>query len=72
MRRFAFLSGLILGGSVCAWILGSALTFLLTGKLPAVRASDGGPPRLELIDVNALYESPEIVSRTASRWGEEG
>jgi len=72
MRRIAFLSGLILGGGVCAWILGSALCFLFTGKLPAIQVGEGGTPRLELIDVNALYETPEIVSQAASRWGEEG
>ena len=37
MRRIAFLCGLILGGSVIAYVLGSALIYLFTGKLSSVR-----------------------------------
>ena len=72
MRRIAFLSGLILGGGVCGWILGSALCYLFTGKLPSIQVGEDGQARLGLIDVNALYETPEIVPEMASQWGEEG
>ena len=36
MRRIAFFSGLILGSSVCAWILGFILIHLYTGKILAL------------------------------------
>jgi hypothetical protein len=67
MRRIAFFSGLILGSSVCAWMLGSALTYLYTGKVPAIQTSEGGRSRLGLIDVNTLYETPEIVPDSTAR-----
>ena len=72
MRRIAFLSGLILGSSVCAWMLGSALCYLFTGKFPAIQTIEGGQPRLGLIDVSTLYETHEIVPESAVQWGEEG
>ena len=61
MRRFAFASGLILGGSVTAWLLGSALCYLFTGKLPSVQVGPDQRPRLSLIDVDRLYETPSVV-----------
>lgn len=61
MRRIAFVSGLILGGSVTAWLLGSALCYLFTGKLPSIEARPNERPRLALIDVDRLYETPSIV-----------
>ena len=67
MRRFAFVSGLILGGSVIAWLLGSALCYLFTGKLPAIEAREHQPPRFSLVDVGGLYETPSVV--TASPQG---
>lgn len=68
MRRIAFLCGLILGSSVTAFFLGSALVYLFTGKLTAIQKSGDGRPRLALIDVNTLYEAPSIVPRSTDRW----
>ena len=67
MRRFAFASGLILGGSVTAWLLGSALCYLFTGKLPSIQISQNQRPRLSLVDVDRLYETPSVVPARA--WG---
>lgn len=72
MRRIAFFSGLVLGSGVCAWILGSALTYLYTGKFPAIQTIEGGQPRLGLVDLSTLYETQEIVPETAAPRGEEG
>ena len=68
MRRIAFLCGLILGGSVIAYVLGSALIYLFTGKLSSVRMNEDGRPRLVLVDVDTLYEAPSIVPRATDRW----
>ena len=65
MRRFAFVSGLILGSGVTAWLLGSALCYLFTGKLPSIQISQNQRPRLSLIDVDRLYETPSVVSARA-------
>ena len=61
MRRFAFVSGLILGGGVSAWLLGSALCYLFTGKLPSIQVDANQCPRLSLVDVGGLYETPPGV-----------
>ena len=61
MRRFAFVSGLILGGGVTAWLLGSALCYLFTGKLPSIQVDQNQRPRLSLVDVGGLYETPSVV-----------
>ena len=68
MRRIAFLGGLILGGGVTAYILGSALIYLITGKLSSVRMNEDGRPRLALVDVDTLYEAPSIVPRSTGGW----
>jgi len=60
MRRLAFVSGLILGGGVTAWVLGSAFCYLFTGKLPSIQVRENQPPRLVLIDVDRLYEVPPV------------
>ena len=62
MRRFAFVSGLILGGGVTAWLLGSALCYLFTGKLPSIQTEKNRRPRLSLVDVGGLYETPAVVT----------
>ena len=70
MRRFAFVSGLILGGGVTAWLLGSALCYLFTGKLLSIQVDQNQRPRLSLVDVGGLYETPPVVaasSRSATR-----
>lgn len=61
MRRFAFVSGLILGGGLVAWLLGSAFCYLFTGKLPAFQIGPDRRPRLDLIDIGGLYEVPAVV-----------
>jgi hypothetical protein len=61
VRRFAFVSGLILGGGVSAWLLGSALCYLFTGKLPSIQMSEDQRLRLTLVDVDGLYETPSVV-----------
>ena len=71
MRRFAFVSGLILGGGVTAWLLGSAFCYLFTGKLPAIQVSQNRRPRLSLVDVNGLYETPPVVPAPAWRTDKE-
>jgi hypothetical protein len=68
MRRIAFISGLILGGGITAYVLGSALIYLFTGKLSAIQREGSGPPRLALIDVDTLFEAPSVVPRTYDRW----
>ena len=67
MRRFAFVSGLILGGGVSAWLLGSALCYLFTGKLLSIQMSEDQRLRLSLVDVDGLYETPSVVP--ARTWG---
>jgi hypothetical protein len=62
MRRFAFVSGLILGGGVTAWFLGAALCYLFTGKLPAIEVGKNQPPRFSLVDIDGLYETPSVVT----------
>jgi hypothetical protein len=62
MRRFAFVSGLVLGGSLSAWLLGSALCYLFTGKLLSIQITENQRPRLALVDVDGLYETPSIIS----------
>ena len=51
-----------------AYILGSALIYLFTGKLSSVRMSEDGRPRLVLVDVDMLYEAPSIVPGPAGGW----
>jgi hypothetical protein len=68
MRRIAYLCGLILGSGVLAYLLGSALIYLFTGKLSSIRTSEDGRPRLVLVDVDTLYEAPSIVPGAADRW----
>ena len=68
IRRIAFISGLILGSGLSALVLGSVLLYLFTGKLPALHAGPGEPPRVELVDVNALHQAPVVASSV----GKEG
>jgi hypothetical protein len=62
----AFWSGLILGASACAWFLGSALCYLFTNKLPSIEMSPDQRPRLALIDVDRLYETPVVMPTRAA------
>ena len=65
MRRFAFVSGLVLGGGVTACLLGSAICFLFTGKLPSIQIGEDQRPRLSLVDVGGLYETPPVITPRA-------
>ena len=62
VRRIAFFSGLALGSGLCAWLLGSALAYLFTGKVPTVRLGGEQGIGLELVQVNALHESSTVSS----------
>jgi len=66
VRRVAFLSGLALGSAVCAWVLGSALTYLFTGKVPSIQVGGEKPVAVELVDLRALYKAPMLVSTPAA------
>jgi hypothetical protein len=66
VRRVAFLSGLALGSAVCAWVLGSALTYLFTGKVPSIQVGGEKPVTVELVDLRALYKAPMLVSSPAA------
>ena len=69
IRRIAFISGLVLGSSLCAWGIGSVLIYLFTGKLPSIRA--GGKLKLVLLDVQGLVERPSLISVPAETVGRE-
>jgi len=58
VRRMSFFGGLILGSGLCAWLLGTALTYFFTGKLSAVRLGTDSGPTLVLVDADALFEMP--------------
>ena len=70
MRRFAFVSGLILGGSVTAWLLGSAFCYLFTGKLPSIQVDQNQRPRLSLGQIlvdSGLVKAPELRKALAEQ-----
>jgi hypothetical protein len=46
---------------VIAWLLGSALCYLFTGKLLSLQMGEDHRPRLSLVDVYGLYEAPPVV-----------
>jgi hypothetical protein len=71
VRRIAFTSGLILGSGICAWALGSALTYLFTGKMPSVQVGGEKKIRLQLVDVNTLYEAPATAPDPVGRLDQE-
>ena len=54
MRRIPFLSGLLLGSVLCAWLLGAALIYFLTGKVVSLYTGPDGT-RLRLHDLS-LHE----------------
>ncbi len=62
VRRFAFFGGLALGSAICAWFLGSALTYLFTGKVPSIHVGGEKPFAVQLVDLRALYGTPVLVS----------
>jgi hypothetical protein len=48
------------------------LIYLFTGKLPSLQVGGEKPLRLELVDVDTLYEAPTIIPEPVARSGEEG
>jgi hypothetical protein len=62
IRRIAFVSGLVLGSGISAFMLGSILTFLFTGKVMAVSASKGQGLRMSLLDTHTLQETPVKIA----------
>jgi len=72
IRRLAFISGLVLGSGLCAWALGSALTYLFTGKIPRVQVGGEKGFNLHLVDVHTLYEAPAIADDRPAGSGEGG
>jgi hypothetical protein len=41
-RRISFLVGLLLGSSLCAWLLGAVLVYLFTGQVLSLQTGSGG------------------------------
>ena len=70
IRRVAFFGGLILGSSLCAWLLGSALAYLFTGKVAVLRLGSDRRLRAELIDPHA--QVPIIVPEPIAIPAQEG
>ena len=66
LRRSAFLSGLILGSSLCAWILGFILIHLFTGKVLALRLGGEKVLDLQLLDLSMREVSPLSRERIAT------
>ena len=42
VRRLSFLTGLLVGSGLCAWLLGTALIYLFTGKILSVQTGEHG------------------------------
>ena len=42
VRRLSFLTGLLVGSGLCAWLLGTALIYLFTGKILSVEIGQDG------------------------------
>ncbi|MBN1641158.1 MAG: hypothetical protein JXA09_07975 [Anaerolineae bacterium] len=42
VRRLSFLAGLLVGSGLCAWLLGTALIYLFTGKILALHVGEDG------------------------------
>ena len=70
-RRNAFLGGLVLGSSLCAWLLAAALVYFFTDKIASIQTGRGKGLRLVLADVDSLYEmlSPGRKSSVAGKEG---
>jgi hypothetical protein len=49
IRRFAFITGFILGMAGFVVVAGSVLLYLFTGKLPSMEIKEGGRPSFGLI-----------------------
>lgn len=55
LRRISFLGGLLLGSCLCAWFLGAALVYFITGQALSLQTGPEGI-KLKLQDLS-LYES---------------
>ena len=42
VRRLSFLTGLLVGSGLCAWLLGTALIYLFTGKVLSIGIGQEG------------------------------
>jgi hypothetical protein len=42
LRRLSFLTGLVVGSGLCAWLLGTALIYLFTGEVLSLRVGPDG------------------------------
>jgi len=71
-RRTAFLGGLFLGCSLCAWLLAAVLVYFFTGKIASIQAGGGKGLRLALTDVDSLYEMLSAGRSRISVAGKEG
>ncbi len=63
MKRFAFITGVIVGMAGFVLIVGNVLLYLLTGKLPSVETKEDGRPALALMApedvINSIKEQVE-------------
>ena len=62
MRRISFFSGLLLGGGLCALVLGTALVHLFTGKLISLQVGSQGV-QVQLNDLSLHKAAPREASR---------
>jgi len=62
VRRISFFSGLLLGGGLCALVLGTALVHLFTGKLISLQVGSQGI-QVQLNDLSLHKGSSGEASR---------
>lgn len=63
VKRLSFLSGLLLGSVLCAWFLGAALVYFLSGKLISLQTGSQGF-KVALNEIT-LFETPAQVREEA-------
>jgi hypothetical protein len=71
IKRFAFITGFMMGLGSFVVVVGSVLLYLFTGKLPSVETSETGRPTWGLMaprDVVALVRT-QVQKETAKRVG---
>ena len=62
VRRISFFSGLLLGGGLCAGLLGAVLVHLFTGKLISLQVGSRGI-KVQVNDLALREVSPREASR---------
>jgi len=62
VRRISFFSGLLLGGGLCALVLGTVLVHLFTGKLISLQVGSQGI-QVQLNDLSLHRAMPGEASR---------